>query len=350
MAGVRFVVGDAGDLVDLPVGDVGRVDVVQAGPRVVAGGRLVEGQRHVLLAELLDGLHVAVRLGKTPEEAGCGLPAPLDQFLGELNHGFARLRGVLPARVVLGDGLLGIRVSQPGGDLLSLLLDLVEVREAHLMDLLCVQRERGPAQDLRRVHPFPAREVAQADRLGSLLPIGPKDVQIRLICRPDGIREDAHDAILEVRGVLGDVRGGRRVLRVARQQPLDRADGSIHHQPREHLPCVRPSGGNVPDRIQIRRDRPKPGQVLLRSLGGVDALERAEVCQEVGGPPEMRYSLESVHPMLDGRQLAVGHSLQHVERSPRFGVERRPVQRPRLLERSPVDLFPSGQTGLAGVG
>ena len=198
MAGVRLVVREARDVVQRSLLQVRRVDVVGADARAVLGRRVVEAERRVLLAELLDRADLAVRVRHPAEEPGGGLPAPLDLRPGEREHVFARRRGVVPAHVVRGDRVLGAREAQPRGGVAPLLLDRLVPLQAEVVDGLRLERERGPCEDRRGVHVVTARELRQPDRLGGVGEVVADRVEVPLVRR---VHHVAHDR--------GDPRAGR---------------------------------------------------------------------------------------------------------------------------------------------
>ncbi len=162
VARVRLVEGHARDRVQRPAGEVVRVEVVDAGARAVLGGGVVEGGRHVGLAEGLDRAHLAVLAGEPTEPRGRGLPAPQHLILDDLHEGLGRRRRVVAARHVRGDRLVRRGEAQLGRDLEPLRLDRLEARDAQLVDVARVERERRPSQDLGLVH----RVAVRAARTG----------------------------------------------------------------------------------------------------------------------------------------------------------------------------------------
>jgi hypothetical protein len=156
---VGLVVRGRGELMLRLAGKVETVDVVHAGPGPVLGGLVVERERHVGLAELLDEADLAVGARDPPEPRGRQVPAPPDLLLrGRLEL----LRRPEAERRILRDRGLGgggVGVAEDRGRARTFGLDLLEVGGAELVDLASVELERRPRQDLGGVHRLAAREV-----------------------------------------------------------------------------------------------------------------------------------------------------------------------------------------------
>src|SRR5207249_5725158 len=100
-------------LVQIPLGKMAGVDVVDPGAGPVRGPRLVERAGHVVFPELFDFSDLAVLLGQAAEVPGSRLPAPADLVLDQPEHVLTRGSGVLPAGGVLLDGRVGVGKAEP---------------------------------------------------------------------------------------------------------------------------------------------------------------------------------------------------------------------------------------------
>ena len=274
MAGVRLVVGDARHVMQRPVGEVVGVDVVGAGPGAVLGGRVVERERLVGLAELLHATDRAVRLRQRAEERRRGLPAPPDLVLRHDDELVGRRRGVGPAGVVGGDRLERARVAEVGRDLPSLGLDRLEPLVAEPMDVGGVEGQRRPSQDLGRVHAVAAGQRGHADRLGRRREVlVAHQVAEPRVCGRDDVADHRHEPLAGRRiGVRSERQHRRGVLRRQREDPVELCERALGHDRRGHDARRDGLARHLGRRVEERREGAEARLVAVEPLRRVGPL------------------------------------------------------------------------------
>ena len=350
MAGVRLVVRRGGEMVQGPLPQIRGVHVVDARPRVVGRGRLVEGERHVGFPVLLDRPNLAVRGGHAAEEPRGRLPTALNLKLREAHHLLSGSRAVVPAGLVLGERGLRVVEPQPFRGTAPFLLDPVEVLQPNAMDLLGRKRERGPGPDLGRVHLLAPVEGPEPDGLRGVGPVVAKDAEEAFVGGHDPVRDHRHEPVVFLLPDVAERRDGRGVGRVGGHQAFGLRDGAVDHHFRHRLPHPHPVPGHLPHLVEVGGDRLEAAEVALPALGRVHALPGGKLGDQPGRPPQVQRGREPVEPVLDGVQVPEGDGLQDVEGGPGRDVERGTADARQVRDGPPLDRLPTGQAGLAGVG
>ena len=170
MAGVRLVVARGGEVVQRPASAGrrrSRSRCRRASRRRWAADRTRTACRP--RGTPPPGARRSCPTGRRPKNAGRRVPPAPHLLARDLEQGLARLGGV-GARSRCAPPRPRPRARSPSarGDPPALLLDRREPLHADVVDLLRLERQRRPRQDLRRVHRVAVGQRRQADRLGGV--------------------------------------------------------------------------------------------------------------------------------------------------------------------------------------
>ena len=250
------------------------------------------------------------------------------------------------ARAVAGSGNPS-RSAHP----LSFLLDPGEVLHAELVYRAVFQVQRGPRQDLGRVHRFAAGEGAESDGLGGVREVLAKRRQEALQGRHGALAEDPGHALSTGRVGSGDRHDGRRRIGRRGHQSLDLSHRALHHHPGGGHARTHAITGHLGQRVEEDRRGREPGEVAIQALRGVGPLERPELAEELAWSRQVAHDLEPVQAVLDLGEVAPGDGLEHVECRPYAHVaDGAAVDPVEVLEGPPMQGFPPGPALLARVG
>ena len=197
----------------------------------------------------------------------------------------------------------------------ALLLDLLELVEADLVEILRVERERRPRQDLGAIEGVAVGRRPEAGLFAAgVAVLAAQLVEIGLIGRIDDLADDPLDlGALFGRGDLG-VRDDDRLVGRDGQDALELRDRPLGDDPRRGQAAPEPLAQELAVRRHVALVVAQAGSELVEPLGRVGLLERGEDRQDLLRSLELVDDLEAVDPLVVLDDVELADHADHVER------------------------------------
>ena len=186
---------------------------------------------------------------------------------------FAWLSGSVDRCRAIGDGVVAEALGS--GDRAALHLDLLELVDADLVQILRIERERRPRQDLGAIERVALGRRPEAGLLAAGVPVlAAQLVEERLVGGIDHLADDPLDlGALLVGRDLG-VRDHDRLLGRDSEDALELRDRPLGDDARCRQAAPEPLAQELPIRGHVALVVAQPGSELLEPLGRVGLLER----------------------------------------------------------------------------